>query len=85
VPDPGTRIAFQLATISEQDLKSFYMQCDRAAAQGSLGGDVALCSVAYELLLKRVFDGDFFALLAWWRSEARAETASVSLGNSPRR
>ncbi|HEU0203737.1 MAG TPA: hypothetical protein VFR86_25275 [Burkholderiaceae bacterium] len=74
----------QLSALSAEDLKAFYMQCDRAAAQGSLGGDVALCSLAYELLLKGAFDGDFFALLAWWRSEMRAETACAALGNPER-
>ena len=61
-----SRLVAQLERLPEQDLKSFYLRCSRAASQHALGsGEIALCSQGYEILLKRIFGGDFFALLAW--------------------
>lgn len=58
--------------LTEDALKSFYLQCERGAARRALGADdAALCSVAYERLLRHTFGGDFFALLAWWKRELR--------------
>lgn len=49
-------------------LKREYLKCDRAAAEGRLDMPSAVrCSLLYEELRDRVFDGDFDALLAWWR------------------
>lgn len=49
-------------------LKREYLKCDRAAAEGRLDMLSAVrCSLLYEELRDRVFDGDFDALLAWWR------------------
>lgn len=61
-----SRLVAQLERLPELDLKSFYLRCSRAASQHALGsGEIALCSLGYEILLKRIFGGDFFALLAW--------------------
>lgn len=63
-----SRFVAQLERLPELDLKSFYLRCSRAASQSLLGsGEAALCSLGYEILLKRTFGGDFFALLAWSR------------------
>jgi hypothetical protein len=32
------------------------------------------CSLGHEALLRRVFGGDFNALLAWWRSQREPST-----------
>jgi hypothetical protein len=54
------------ATVGE--LKALYLACDAAALQRVLNfGEAAQCSVVSETLLHRGFDGDFNALLAWWR------------------
>ena len=56
--------------LPDADLKEFYLRCNRAALRGGLGsGEVALCSVGYETLLKRTFEGDFHALLDWRRAQ----------------
>jgi hypothetical protein len=54
--------------LPEHCLKTMYLYCS-SAPQTSLGrGLIMACSVGYEALLRRVFDGDFGALLAWRRS-----------------
>lgn len=76
--DYESRFVAALRELPERDLKAFYLRCSRTAMQGSIGSnDIALCSIGYEILLKRAFGGDFFALLAWWRSQPKedAETA----------
>jgi len=82
--DHESRFASALRNLSEHDLKAFYLRCSHAASHGSLGSsDIALCSVGYEMLLNDVFGGDFFALLAWSRSQSgeatRAALDSVKL------
>jgi hypothetical protein len=51
-----------------------YLACDHAAMQGRLdSGAIAQCSVLYEELKRRAFDGDFDKLLAWSRNQAIAK------------
>jgi len=58
--------------LSEPDLKEFYLNCSRAATRQRLtGGEIAICSVGYERLLRSTFRGDFFALLEWRRGLGR--------------
>jgi len=62
--------------LADADLKEFYLRCNRAALRGGLGsGEAALCSVGYETLLKRTFEGDFRALLDWRRAQHGARAA----------
>ena len=69
----AARLVSAFRDVPEQELKSFYRNCSRAAVAGSLSsGEIALCSIGYEVLLQRAFDGDFRALLAWSRSQPRA-------------
>ena len=51
-------------TIAE--LKTIYLDCDRSAMSGQLGAaEMAACSIVYEELKKRAFDGDFDRFLVW--------------------
>jgi hypothetical protein len=78
------RPAPALRQLADPELKALYRECSAAALQGSLGAKgIALCSVGYEILLRRIFSGDFFALLAWSRSEAAAEPAATEEGVRP--
>jgi hypothetical protein len=73
-----------LHELPEQDLKAFYLECNRAATQTSLGsGDIALCSIGYEILLKSTFGGDFSALLAWSRNQPNEERTSAAAARPP--
>lgn len=45
------------------------------AVCGSLPGETAVCSVGYDVLLKRHFGGDFEALLACSRRQRHATAA----------
>lgn len=64
-----------MRTLSESDLKTLYRHCLNASLQGPMGmPEIVLCSTASEALLKRVFSGDFEALLAWSKAP-RDDTA----------
>jgi hypothetical protein len=59
--------------LSEAQLKEFYVRCARDSVRGRLGhGEIALCSIGYERLLKGPFRGDFRAFLEWRRSLTRS-------------
>ena len=59
------------------ELKTIYLDCDRRATHESLGSaEVAACSVVYEELKKRAFDGDFAKLLAWSRTQSNVKGAA---------
>src|SRR5688572_25057234 len=86
--EPSARAAFSderveyslnaIQRLSEDELKEFYVRCSRAAVRGRLGhGEIALCSTAYERLLKEIFRGDFRALLEWRRSLRRPPPAGT--------
>jgi len=69
-PDHEKPAEAAIHELSEPDLKAFYARCSSLAVQQALGGpEIALCSVGYELLLNRSFQGDFYAFLAWSRSQ----------------
>lgn len=60
------------AGASVEELKTLYLQCDRAALADRLSGaDAMLCSAVYEALKHRAFDGDFDKLLVWSRASAQ--------------
>jgi hypothetical protein len=81
--------------LPEPELKAVYMRCDdEAIERGMAFADALLCSIAYEALLQRSFNGDFDALLAWWRTQRSAAVpaagplpvatpAAPSAGRSP--
>lgn len=61
------------------DVERLYLQCAREGEQRLLGfGEAAVCSIAHEVLLKRRFDGDFSALLAWWKAHRTGSDEAVS-------
>jgi hypothetical protein len=60
------RATTQLGALPEPGLKAVYLHCSREASQYALRlGEAAYCSIVYETLLRRIFGGDFHALLAW--------------------
>jgi hypothetical protein len=68
----------RLPELTVADLKTIYLACDRAAMRGLLGaGEAARCSVVYEDLKARAFDGNFEKLLAWSREQARLAKAGT--------
>lgn len=69
------------ATPRAEQLKADFLDCERQGSAGLLdGGTAGQCSVVYEELKRRVFDGDFGRLLAWWRSQQAARRASSGPG-----
>jgi hypothetical protein len=54
----------------ERCLKALFKECGDAAGRQILDlGSAAICSIGYEALLKRGFNGDFQALIGWWRRQ----------------
>jgi hypothetical protein len=55
--------------LPEGCLKTLFLRCSRDAGERLLdNGDAALCSIGHEGLLRHGFDGNFDALLTWWRA-----------------
>ena len=49
-----------------EDLKTAYLECERSAVSGRLpAGEIMMCSIIYEELKERAFDGDFTRWKAW--------------------
>jgi hypothetical protein len=68
----GPAIPVALQQLSVTDLKAVYLGCERSASRSVLGpGDAATCSIAFEELKRRAFDGNFENFLTWWRAQAQ--------------
>jgi hypothetical protein len=56
--------------LNEREIKRYYHACTDEAVNRRIGSsEIAVCSVAYDVLLTRHFGGDFIALLAWSRAQ----------------
>jgi hypothetical protein len=56
--------------LSEGEIKSFYVRCSQEAVERRLdGAEATMCSVGYDVLLKKHFSGNFDLLLAWSRAQ----------------
>lgn len=61
----------RLQQLPRECLQDIFRQCSQAAGATLLDfGSAAACSLGYEALLHAHYDGDFQALMAWWRAEA---------------
>lgn len=70
--DRFAETAAEIAAMPEAELKKFYLRCSRAAVRGRIGaGEIQLCSIGYERLLRHSFGGDFGAFLDWRRDAVR--------------
>lgn len=72
-----SRLVAHFEQVPHQELMAIYVACSNEAEARLLGaGEAAACSIAYEMLKRRVFGGDFDALLAWSRSTRTAQSQS---------
>ncbi len=63
------------------ELKRAYLLCSREAASGRLNGpEIMQCSIVYEELKRRAFDGDFEKLFAWSRTQPLVVCAPQAAG-----
>jgi hypothetical protein len=74
IPGIGLGQRDRLITAFEQlpmaRLEGVFMACDQASSARLMAMDEgALCAMAWDALLRRRFEGDVEALLAWWRAE----------------
>ena len=70
-------VSAQESQLTVAELKTIYLDCDRNAMRGLLGAaEIAACSIAYEELKKRAFDGDFDKFLVWSRAQNSANIAA---------
>lgn len=67
IEDP---VRARLERLSEREMKQFYSRCSQEGAERRLdGGEAMACSIGYDVLLNKHFDGDFERLLSWSRSD----------------
>ena len=53
-------------------LKALYLGCEQAASSGSLtGGGVMSCSMVYETLKEKAFEGEFRQIRSWLDRHSR--------------
>jgi len=78
---PALPEARPVSAATPAQLKSIYLQCNQLAETTLLDfGTAARCSIAYEELKHRVFDGDFQRLLAWSRRQQAVSQAAAVVG-----
>lgn len=76
--------AADLRTLPVPELQRLVLACEREATRAFMStADAAHCSLAYEELLRRGFDGDFKRLLAWWQAQ-RATQREAHTAAPPR-
>lgn len=55
-----------IGSMSIEQLKGVYLGCEQSAKASRLnGGDVMYCSLAYEELKKKAFEGEFRRIKSW--------------------
>ncbi|HEX2198987.1 MAG TPA: hypothetical protein VHG88_10250 [Burkholderiales bacterium] len=65
------------AAVPIEELKNVYLSCNQAASDGRLDtAHIMYCSMVYEELKRRAFEGDFDRLLAWSRAADRQISAA---------
>lgn len=56
----------RISSMSIEGLKGIYLECEKAAAASKLNnGDVMYCSLVYEELKEKAFEGDFGRIRSW--------------------
>ena len=61
------------------DLKDIYLRCAAFSSRTRMDQDAAaLCSTVSEILMKRSFEGDFNALIAWWKAQPEPTDFSIA-------
>jgi len=91
---PGSAQATIGAELHLAELEKAFWVCDHTATNGPIDtGTAVTCGSVTEALKQRRFDGDFNAMLAWWRQHKEVEhlalakaggTSSVVVGRNPR-
>lgn len=73
----ATSTSAQPYSPNEADLKRRYLTCEQSAQSSRMHeAEAAACSQIYEELKRRVFDGSFGELRAWYESVQPSEGAS---------
>ena len=76
--EPRDPVRAALLGQAAADLRQIYRVCARESVAGRLSGaEITACSIAYDVLLKRQFGGDFAALLDWSKA-ARDEPVACA-------
>lgn len=54
------------------EAEKIFWVCDKASSEDALDpGSAAECSVAYEIVLRDKFQGDFSKFLVWWKANKK--------------
>ena len=71
------------AELNLAELEKAFWVCDRAATIGRVDvGSASTCGSLTVALKQRKFDGDFSAMLAWWRQYKEAEHLALAKAGS---
>ena len=69
------------AELGLTELEKAFWVCDHAATNGHVDSGTAItCGNLTEALKQRKFDGDFKAMLAWWRQHREAKHLALAKG-----
>jgi len=76
VPGARERLLATFHAMPDAPLRAMFLRCASDSSVRMLGLDEAVpCAMAWDALLRRGFNGDVNALLAWWRAH-RDEVAA---------
>ncbi|MFM8899904.1 MAG: hypothetical protein ACKOF9_08145 [Burkholderiales bacterium] len=76
---PNDALPMGAVILRVEDLKGFYLECDRLAAKTFLDSSTAAsCSLVAEELRRVGFDGRADAVLAWWRTMTHERNLAAS-------
>ena len=76
---PSSAQAIVGADLGLTELEKAFWVCDHAATNGRIDSGTAItCGSLTEALKQRKFDGDFKAMLAWWRQHKEAEHLALA-------
>jgi hypothetical protein len=77
---PGRAGGQESEASAVEQLKRYYLACDRQAVQRRLlPAEAMRCSAVAEHLLATGFDGNFERMLAWWRATREGSPRETAL------
>lgn len=78
-PVPSSAQAIVGAELRMTELERAFWICDHAATTSGIDSTTAItCGSITDTLKQRKFDGDFNALLAWWRQHKESEHLALA-------
>lgn len=65
-------------SVDFSEAETLFWQCENTAQKVFLSGsEAAICSIAYETLLKQKFGNNFTAFMEWWNHSKQSKLTST--------